>query len=106
MSTATEPLGTDPTDVDDGYRSLASIFGFKPGQPVRFVEGEVQATVAALQLRTGKTRPDATSTGIKLNAGDSRTFGPNSPWRLDQVWVREDVAAAGAKVAAAGWVEV
>lgn len=100
-----EPLGTSPSDVADDYRSVAEVLGFTSGQPVRFVEGEIQVTVAAIQYRTGKVRPDSALDGIKINASDSRTFGPNSPWRLDQVWVREDVAGAGAKVAAAGWVE-
>ena len=101
-----EPLGTDPTDVADGYKSLAQLLGFTQGQPVRFVEGELQVSVADVQLRTQATKPDDASSGIKVSAGASRTFGPNSPWRLDQVWVRENVAAAGAKVVATGWVEV
>lgn len=101
-----EPLGTDPATVDDGYKSLAQLFGFTQGRPVRFVEGEIQFGVAAVQLRTQAIKPDDAAGGVKVSGGASRTFGPNSPWRLDQVWVREDAAGAGATVVAVGWVEV
>ncbi|MFA5944608.1 MAG: hypothetical protein WC876_09100 [Candidatus Thermoplasmatota archaeon] len=101
-----EPLGTDPTDVEDGYRSIAQLFGFTQGQPVRFVEGEVQVQTAHVVVRTQVTRPGDAAGGVQYNAATSRTFGPNSPWRLDQVWVREATPGAGAKVVANGWVEV
>lgn len=100
------PFSTNPVDVDDDWKSLAELFGFTQGQPVRLVEGEVQFSDAAARYRAQTLRPAAADSGVKVSGGASRTFGPNSPWRLDQVWVREDVAAAGAKVCAAGWMEV
>lgn len=100
------PFSTNPVAVDDAWKSLAELFGFTQGQPVRLVEGEVQFEVAAVRYRAQQYRPDATDSGVKVSGGASRLFGPNSPWRLDQVWVREDAAAGGATVVAAGWVEV
>ena len=100
------PFSTNPVDVDDAWKSLAELFGFTQGQPVRLVEGEVQFSVADVRYRTQERRPDAAESGVKGSAGASRLFGPNSPWRLDQVWVKEDVGGAGAKVCAAGWMEV
>jgi hypothetical protein len=100
------PFSTNPVAVDDDWKSLAELFGFTQGQPVRLVEGEIQFSDAASRYRAQPLRPGAGDSGIRVSAGASRLFGPNSPWRLDQVWVREDVAAAGAMVCASGWMEV
>lgn len=100
------PFSTSPVDVDDDWKSLAELFGFTQGQPVRLTEGEIQFLDAAVRYRTQPLRPAAGDSGVRVSAGASRLFGPNSPWRLDQVWVREDVGAAGAQVCAAGWMEV
>jgi hypothetical protein len=104
---AAEPFTSDVADIGNGYQSLAKLFDLPRGGAVRILEGELQFLDAAAKYRVqkpGTGAPPAASAGVKVGIDSSRTFGPNSPWRLDAIWVKELVDNGGAKVLFTGWV--
>lgn len=102
-----EPLGTSAVDVGNSYQSLRELLDLPNNAATRILEGELHVKTAGVTytLRPrGTGRPAATADGIPIAADSGRVYGPNSPWRLDEIWVRETVADAGATVLFNGYV--
>lgn len=96
---------TKDADVGASYESLAKLFGLDRSRRVRIIEGELQVQTAGLVyvVQEPGTAPEAAAVGIGASSGQSRTFGPNSPWYLDSIWVKQ--SAVGSRVVFAGVVE-
>jgi hypothetical protein len=102
-----EPLTVEPVEVGDDFESLVSLFELPRNSPTRILEGELQFLDAAATYRAqkpGSPKPPSTASGIGGGGGAARTFGPNSPWRLDALWVRNTQAGQVARAAFVGWV--
>lgn len=103
-----EPFTSDFVAIGDSYESLAKLLNLPKNVGTRILEGELQFANKALRYRVqkrGTPRPRDDAPGVLVGVDGSRTFGPNSPWRLDQIWVKNAVAGQVASVVFAGWVE-
>lgn len=67
---------------------------------LEIVEGFLQFLTAAVQVRQQEDAPEAADAGTEYSAGTTLTFGPvetkGAGTRLDRIWIKENVAAAGA----------
>lgn len=101
-----EPTTTPAVVVPDNFTTLASLFELPRSSPTRIIEGELQfqggAGVVYALAKLGAPAPAA---GINIPADNGRLFGPNSPWNLDNIWVKQKVPGGGTQAIFAGWVE-
>lgn len=88
-------------EMPDAYARLVDLLGI-PALRGRVYDATMRALSATVEVRYQESAPGSGDAGDQLAAGAG--YGSPWVWRVERIWLREFVAAAGAKVVFGGTI--